>query len=222
MHEVFDILRSPLAMKPAYARSLADAASAGGPIDAALERVAWRGPRAFFGAGGAPDDPRRLYDVRDGVAVIGLWGPLVFNCPLCVLLTGGTPTETFARAVDAAAADGAVHAIVLDCDSPGGQTAGMDDATDAVRRAAAAKPVVAAVHSRCYSAAYWIASQCAEVVISPSGVVGSIGVFQVLEDSSERARQGGVAVHLVASRDGKGLGVPGVPVDGDDIERGTN
>jgi ClpP class serine protease len=86
--------------------------------------------------------------------------------------------DAFRASLAQAAANPDVAAIVLDVNSPGGTYAGTPETANAVR-AAAAKPVIAVVDTLCASAAYFIASQAGEVVVTPSGEVGSIGVLAV-------------------------------------------
>jgi len=46
---------------------------------------------------------------------------------------------------------------------------------------------------------YWLASQCSELVVTPSGQVGSIGVFAAHEDMSKAAEIAGYKISLVSA-----------------------
>lgn len=85
-----------------------------------------------------------------------------------------------------AAADGNVIGVVLDIDSAGGYVnaiAPLVEAINAVREAG--KPIVAHADD-CYSAAYWVASQCDAVFLdNPLSGCGSIGAFMELFDDRE-------------------------------------
>lgn len=94
-----------------------------------------------------------------------------------------------------------VGAIVLDIDSPGGTVAGTAETGDAVRAAAAVKPVVAIADTLAASAAYWIASQASQLWVTPSGEVGSIGVFGVHLDVSKALADAGVVPTIIKSED---------------------
>lgn len=100
-------------------------------------------------------------------------------------------TTEIAAHLRAAASDGKVIAVVLDIDSGGGYTNAVPplvDAIDAVR--AAGKPVVAHADA-CYSAAYWVASQCDALFLdNPLSGCGSIGVFAELLDDRENKLYG--------------------------------
>ena len=65
------------------------------------------------------------------------------------------------------------------------------------------------------SAAYWIATAADEVVVSPSGQVGSIGVFAAHEDISKALEDEGVAVTLVSAGKFKTEGTPFQPLSSD-------
>jgi ClpP class serine protease len=81
-----------------------------------------------------------------------------------------------------------VTAIVLDVSSPGGSVGLLPEIAAQIRAARGTKPIVAVANTTAASAAYWIASQADELVVTPSGDVGSIGVFAAHEDISAAAR----------------------------------
>jgi signal peptide peptidase SppA len=68
-----------------------------------------------------------------------------------------------------------------------------------IRAARSKKPVVAAISGIGASGAYWLASQADEVVVTPSGLVGSIGVVSAHEDVSAAAEAKGVRVTLISA-----------------------
>ena len=70
-----------------------------------------------------------------------------------------------------------VKGVILSIDSPGGTTAGGEAIYEAVRKLAAAKPVVAQVGTLAASAGYMIASATDHIVARQSSIVGSIGVL---------------------------------------------
>ena len=127
-------------------------------------------------------------------------------------LFGGASAERFAAAVRQAANDPAVSAIVLDVDSPGGSVAGITEAAAVVRDATTQKPVVAIANSLAASAAYWIASAATELMVTPSGEVGSIGVFAAHEDISAALDHAGIKVNLISAGKYKTDGNPYTPL----------
>jgi ClpP class serine protease len=141
-----------------------------------ITRIARReneGPEAVAAKLGRPLQNTRDVTVRDGVAVIPVTGPIFRYANLFTELSGATSLEMLARDFGAASNDPSIRAIVLEIDSPGGQASGISEFAQMVR--AADKPVVAYVDGMAASAAYWIAAAADRVLISKTGLVGSIG-----------------------------------------------
>jgi capsid assembly protease len=98
-----------------------------------------------------------------------------------------------------AVADPDVDRIVLAIDSPGGVASGTLETANAIAAAGKKKLVVAHVESA-GSAAYWLASAANEIVLTPSGDVGSIGVFALHADMSRALDQAGITPTFVVSK----------------------
>ncbi len=82
------------------------------------------------------------------------------------------------RAIDAAAEDDEVKAILLRIESPGGSYLASDTIWNAVRRAnAKGKPIVASMGAVAASGGYYIAMAADKVVAQPGTITGSIGVY---------------------------------------------
>jgi signal peptide peptidase SppA len=149
------------------------------------------------------------------VAVIPLSGFLSQKPSLFSMLFGGTSVEAFAREVVAALGDQSIGAVVLDVDSPGGEVFGVTEAATAIRAARGTKPLVAVANPIAASAAYWLASQADEVVVTPSGLAGSVGVFTVHQDVSKALEQQGVGVRFISYGRRKTEGNPVEPLSED-------
>src|SRR6185312_8063257 len=106
--------------------------------------------------------------------------------------SGGTSAEQLGADITALARDPSVSAIVLDVDSPGGAATGVPELAAQIRAAAQDKKIIAMVNHLAASAAYWVASQASEVVCTPSGEVGSIGVYMVHLDESQMYANAGI------------------------------
>jgi signal peptide peptidase SppA len=133
-------------------------------------------------------------DEGDGVAVIGVYGPLVprhGNVEACKRMTS---YESIAAQLDAALADPGVTHIVLDIDSPGGAATGCFELADKIRATNALKPVTAVVNFQAFSGGYLIASAAGEISVSQSSGVGSIGVIAQHFDVSKMNEAMGVKV----------------------------
>ncbi|KKK50600.1 hypothetical protein LCGC14_3123420, partial [marine sediment metagenome] len=178
------IANEPWAINPAKAQE----------ILAYLEARAIGGDSAGGGESAQKLHPSRERSLRnrDGaVAVIALHG-IMAQRRMPGASTGGTSTEAVGRDVGKAAADLSIKTIILDIDSPGGSVAGTRELAARVRDARDIKPVIAQVDSIAASAAYWVASQATELVSTPGGAVGSIGVIAVHEDIEGRLEQRGI------------------------------
>jgi capsid assembly protease len=139
---------------------------------------------------------------RGGIAVVGLKGVISprLSDEMDVSGPGGTSAEGFAKRFQAALADPRVGGVIIDVDSPGGAVFGVPEAAEAVLAARGGdKPVVAVASPWAASAAYWIASAASELVVAPSGEVGSIGVYSWHEDLSKALADAGVAITLIRS-----------------------
>jgi capsid assembly protease len=150
---------------------------------------------------------------RDGVATIPLKGVLMPDGGLLsMLFGGGGGLAGFKTALNAAAGDPDVASVVLDVDSPGGLVDQIPELAADLRAARAQKPIVAVANTMAASAAYWLASQADEVVVTPSGEVGSIGVYQLHRDLSAMHEQLGVAPSLISAGKYKVEGNPYQPL----------
>lgn len=129
-----------------------------------------------------------------------------------------TDTLEVRRAIRAARRSSDVRGILLHIDSPGGSVAGVQELADEVAAAAREKPVHAHIDDLGASAGYYVASQALKITANKSAIVGSIGVFEVLEDTSKMNEDLGVKVHLIATGPLKGGGVDGVPISDATLE----
>ena len=154
----------------------------------------------------------RAAESRGGVAVIPIHGVMAQRMGILEQSSGGTSTEEVGQAVTAAADDPEIKAIILHIESPGGSVYGMRELSDRIFEARGAKPVIAQVDSYAASAAYWAASQASEIVVSPGGDVGSIGVLTVHDDVSERLAAEGIKRTIVSAGEHKVEGNPYEPL----------
>jgi signal peptide peptidase SppA len=108
-----------------------------------------------------------------------------------------------------------VSAIVLDWDSPGGSTYGVQEFADIVRDARGTKPIISQVNSLMASAAYWVGTAADEVVVTPGGRAGSIGVYSIHEDISEMLAMQGVTPTIIKEGEHKISAHPFGPLSDD-------
>lgn len=142
-------------------------------------------------------EERQRYQQQGSVAVIPVFGVIAQRMNLMSAMSGGTSTEALARQVREAAADPAVSAIVLNFDTPGGTVSGTPEAHAAILEARSVKPIVGFANSMSASAGYWLMSAASEIVSTPSGQVGSIGVIFMHQDVSAAAEAEGVKTTII-------------------------
>ncbi len=85
-------------------------------------------------------------------------------------------SDTVVKALNDAAADKTLKAIVLRVDSPGGSGLASDIIWHAVEAANAKKPVVVSMSDVAASGGYYISASAAKIIAQPSTITGSIGV----------------------------------------------
>lgn len=152
------------------------------------------------------------------VAVIPVYGVLTHRAYAAQSVsTQLTSTEGLAAQIRAAEANPEVASIVLDVNSPGGSVFGVQEVGDAIYQARKSKPVIAVVNSIAASGGYWVASQATEVVITPSGMAGSIGAFMVHEDRSAKLAADGVKRTYVHAGKYKVEGNETAPLEGESL-----
>jgi signal peptide peptidase SppA len=138
------------------------------------------------------------YEIVDGgIAVLPVMGTFVKRASWMDAMSGLTSYERLQSQLAQAVADPAVRGILLQVDSPGGETSGMLDAADAVAAAAAQKPLWAIADEMACSAAYCLASAAARIYVPRTGWVGSVGTVAVHVDETGADTQAGLKYAFV-------------------------
>lgn len=171
-----------------------------------------------------PPPTRRAYGYRvvDGVALIDLNGVLMKHEASAV---ESTSTVMMRRTVRKLWSDPAAKAVVVSIDSPGGTVSGAYELADDLATLARLKPVHVHASNLIASAAYLMAAGATSLSASPSALVGSLGIYTAVYDSSTAAAQAGVKAHLIKGRvDGKvalmkGAGTPGTEITAEQLAR---
>ncbi len=154
----------------------------------------------------------RDYSVIDGIAVIPVQGTLLKKESFMSAWSGSSSYEQIQRQMADAVADAGVSAILLDIDSPGGETAGCFDLADYIFSVRKQKPVWAVANDIALSAAYAIASSASVIYLNRTGAVGSIGVYALHLDQSGFDKELGVKYTYVFAGDRKVDGNPHEPL----------
>jgi signal peptide peptidase SppA len=169
---------------------------------------AFDGPTLHAELGAATPAQRGKASAPTTVAVIPIHG-MIAQHPQSL----GTSTDEVGAQLAAALNNPRVDAVLLDIDSPGGTIDGIPELGAKIAAARAVKPITAFANSFIASAAYWLASQADEVVVTPSGQVGSIGVYMLHEDWSQKLASEGIKIRAISAGKYKLEGVKWEPLD---------
>lgn len=191
------VLNRPLLLHPTKAEIILQVLQGRLPMDGAKIEGLRPDANRFLGSYYGEDGRARKYAVVDGVATIPIVGSLVNRGAWIGAYSGMVSYEGITAQLRDAAADPEVSAVLLDIDSPGGEATGMFSVAEQVRQLAAIKPVTAFVNDMAASAAYGIASAATEIVVSPTSILGSIGVVLTHLDRSGELEQKGVRATLI-------------------------
>jgi signal peptide peptidase SppA len=162
---------------------------------------------------GARRADRTLAQSGNGVAVIPIWGVIAPKAEsFDATSSQGAAISTIRSQLRQAMADPEIGAVMLDIDSPGGQVDQVPELAAEIRDARGSKPIVAIANTDAASAAYWLGAQASEFSVTPSGQVGSVGVFSAHEDLSELQAKEGRKVSLVSAGKYKVEGNPFEPL----------
>jgi signal peptide peptidase SppA len=210
------LLNTPLLIHPAKAQIILGALSGRMGIDAglfSLDETA-ESPEAnrFTGTARRADGSASMMRTADGVAIVPVLDTLVNRGAWLDSRSGLTSYEGIAAQLRAAGQDPEVRSVLLDISSPGGEAAGMAGLADLIRSARQTKPLIAFVNDMAASAAYGIASAAGEIVISPTSILGSIGVVMLHADRSGELAAQGVKPTLIFAGSHKVDGNPFEPL----------
>lgn len=204
------------AIEPQFARQFADRMQGFNLADHARQvqvtQVAIGGDQAKAPIGALGRDRYQARILEGGIALIDISGSIM---KYRASLTDSTSTVEVRQQIRAADASGDVSQILVRIDSPGGTVSGVADVFDDVR--SASKPVTVYVEDLAASAGYWIAAGAQRIYANASSLIGSIGVFTVIADTSKSAEEMGVKLHLVTTGRFKGAFADGVPVTDEQI-----
>lgn len=135
------------------------------------------------------------------VAVIPVHGVMVPSADTVMRYYGFVGCDDIIRMVDEAANRPDVGAVVLSVDSPGGSTMQTPETAAAIRALRSKKPVIAHTSGLMCSAAYYISAGSSAIYSDSSAIVGSIGTYMALLDSSKLYEEYGYKVELIKSQE---------------------
>jgi len=163
------------------------------------ERIGRSPEAAAVEAARRRSEPRRAGG--GAVALMSLYGVIAPRASMINSLSGpsGTGLDEFSQTLQAAVDDPEVGSVVIDVNSPGGSVDMVPETVARIRRAREQKPIYAVANTDAASAAYWLASQATELSVTPSGMVGSIGVYAAHQDVSAKLEMEGRKTTLISA-----------------------
>jgi signal peptide peptidase SppA len=157
---------------------------------------------------GEDDDERKRptygYRIKDGVATVPVHGVLVRRAGQ--VTPKSEPLQSYERLsqiLNSAVADQRVRGLLMDIDSPGGESGQALQLASEIRRLAQTKPIWSMANDDAMSAAYGLASGAHRIWITPTSGVGSIGTIAVHTDRTAADQSEGVKYTFVHAGDRK-------------------
>lgn len=147
------------------------------------------------------ENPR--IQVGGGVGVVSLNGPIFPKANLLTMLSGATSLDTFTSDLRELVANDSVKQIVIDFNTPGGASDMVAETGSVIKELSAEKPIYGMANTICGSAGLWLMSQCTKAYSTPSGSVGSLGVYTTHTDISGQDANDGKKITIVGTPDFK-------------------
>lgn len=160
-------------------------------------------------------DRQKEYQVVDGIAHVQLSGVISKGGSS---LSGAGSTVAARYALRSASKDPSVKAILFHVESPGGAWAGTSELNQEVMRIRkSGMEVWIAGNDIVASGGYLASTSANKIWLNDYGRVGSIGVYQVIVDSSGAYEKAGYSVDVVKFGANKGIGVEGTKITAEQI-----
>jgi len=165
---------------------------------------------------------RWSYGAPDGVKVVRIpvEGAIMRRTSSGLLGSVVDVVEDVKRQVRAARQDGAVAAIILEVNSPGGAVTPCDEIYWELSKFKASRPdrrIVVFVKDMAASGGYLVSMAADWIIAQPTSVTGSIGVMMQTYNWNELSERIGVRDVTIVSGDNKAMLNPFDPVSGDHV-----
>ncbi len=132
---------------------------------------------------------------KDKIAVIFAQGEIIYGEGGPTMIGQGVMNEAIQKAKN----DDAVKAIVLRVNSPGGSALSSDIIWRELELAKEKKPVIVSMGNVAASGGYYIAAGADKIFAEPTTITGSIGVFGVVPNVTELAKDIGINAEQVGT-----------------------
>jgi ClpP class serine protease len=138
-------------------------------------------------------------EIIDGKAYIYVSGPLVNNVGWWEWLDNYTRYSAIEKMTKLSEDNSSIDEVIYVFDTPGGLTNGVERAGLTIRNCS--KPTTALVKNGAYSAGYWLASQCDQIIADvDSAAVGSVGTVIEFWDPTAMYEAAGIKRHTFVSK----------------------
>lgn len=197
------IFDTPLLMRQAEAESIANTF---------LQLVAQKGEGEPLSLETTIVEDRPVYEVIGKTAIIRVIGPLVQRHDWLASVCGMVAFERLNTHIRAAHNDSNIERVVFEFDTPGGEVSGVVETAELIADLTLEKETIAQVNDCCCSCGYWLAAQCGEIVVTPTSVVGSIGILIMHREYSAAEEAAGVKTTYITFGDKKVAGNQSEPL----------
>lgn len=156
------------------------------------------------------------FRIVDGKGIIPIHGFISKRADIFMYIFGGTSTLLVEEKFTEYLNNEQVSEIILDIDSPGGSSDGVDDLAELIFASRGKKKITAYVNGLMASAAYWIGAAAEKIYATRTSDIGSIGVYSVLYDMTVAAHNAGAKVEVIRAGRNKATGHPLKPMSEED------
>lgn len=144
-----------------------------------------------------PDQRRRFYDIKDGIAIIDVNGTLVHKNGYLHTSSGMTGYDGIKRRIDYAMSDPEVKGIFYIYDTPGGHVVGNFELVDYMHKLKGIKPTAALIDAQACSAGFSMASSADFRYITEHASAGSVGVLLPHISKQGQLEKEGVKIEII-------------------------
>jgi len=191
---------APMLIEPAKAKAYLDKVASLSPADLKAGDDLEDMMEMLFG-------PKPMLVKSGDLAIVPVKGVIGSGLTELEKMMGATDIEDIQEMLEDAERDPGVETIIFDFDTPGGTVTGVPEMAARIR--ACKKRTIGWTCKQSCSAGMWLMSQCDEVYVSPSSVVGSIGVYIPIYDMKAAYAEEGITVDLIKAGWAKGAGYTG-------------
>ena len=191
---------SPMLIEPAKAKAYLEKVASLSPSDLKAGDDLEDMMEMIFG-------PKPMMIKSGDLAIIPVKGVIGSGLTELEKMMDATDVEDIQEMLEDAERDPGVEVIIFNFDSPGGTVTGVPEMAARIRECT--KRTIGWTCKQSCSASMWLMSQCDEVFVSPSSVVGSIGVYIPIYDMKAAYAEEGITVDLIKAGWAKGAGYTG-------------